>query len=84
MSLKQPVCAGYPVDVPAKGGSIRSYAVLSYHLPLMIGFSISQRTSFVWGGCMLFPRQAMVDDVYGIMQVCSLPLHAVPQGCNAC
>ncbi len=46
-----------------------SYAALVYHLPLLIAFSVSQNTSFVWGGCMLFPAAHMVNDTYGIMQV---------------
>ncbi len=53
-----------------------SYAALVYHLPLLIAFSVSQNTSFVWGGCMLFPLQAMVHDSYGIMQVWSASCHA--------
>ena len=45
------------------------YAALVYHLPLLIAFSVSQATSFVWGGCMMFPLEAMLNDTYGIMQV---------------
>jgi hypothetical protein len=38
-------------------------------LPLLIAFSLKQRTQFVWGGFMLFPLSGMLDDKYGIMQV---------------
>jgi hypothetical protein len=34
--------------------SIWTYCAMAYHLPLVIAFSIKQRTHFVWGGCMLF------------------------------
>ena len=80
--------------------------MLSYHLPLVIAFSIRcrlvplvpqplallsserlcpgsrlhavmltcllhcrQRISFVWGGCMLFPSDALKKDVHGIVKV---------------
>ena len=59
-----------------------SYAALVYHLPLLIGFSFSQRAKFVWGGCMLFPLPAMVNDTYGIMQVgCDLHIAFAPALC---
>jgi len=61
--------AGYPFDIPNPGAGVLSYAALVYHLPLLIAFSVSQNTSFVWGGCMLFPAVHMVNDTYGIMQV---------------
>ena len=61
-------CAvGYPFDIPSAGAGILSYAALVYHLPLLIAFSVSQTTSFVWGGCMLFPLESMTNDSYGIM-----------------
>lgn len=62
---------GYPFDIPNPGGGLLSYAALVYHLPLLIAFSLSQNTSFVWGGCMLFPADHMVNDTYGIMQAWS-------------
>lgn len=51
------MCTGYPFDTPPQApgsDTVASYAMLAYHLPLSIGFSIAERTSFVWGGCMLF------------------------------
>lgn len=68
--------AGYPFDIPDPGASIWTYAALSYHLPLMIAFSISQHISFVWGGCMLFRHVALTDNTYGILQVCADSLTA--------
>ena len=59
---------GYPFDIPDPRGGILSYAALVYHLPLLIAFSVRQSTSFVWGGCMLFPLKSMAHDSYGIMQ----------------
>ena len=61
--------AGYPFDIPDPGAGVLSYAALVYHLPLLIGFSLSESTSFVWGGCMLFPLAALQSDSHGIMQV---------------
>lgn len=49
--------------------NVLTYAALSYHLPLLIAFSLKTRTQFVWGGFMLFPLQAMLEDRHGIMQV---------------
>lgn len=62
---------GYPFDIPDPEAGVLSYAVLVYHLPLLVAFSLSQNTSFVWGGCMLFPAAQMCDDAYGIMQAWS-------------
>lgn len=61
--------AGYPFDIPDPEADVLSYAALVYHLPLLVAFSVSQNTSFVWGGCMLFPAAHMCRDTYGIMQV---------------
>jgi hypothetical protein len=41
---------------------------MSYHMPLVIAFSVRQRISFVWGGCMLFRAQHMRDDSHGIIK----------------
>lgn len=35
--------AGYPFDVPAAGADLLSYAALSYHLPLIVPFSVKAR-----------------------------------------
>lgn len=59
---------GYPFDIADPGAGVLTYAALAYHLPLLIAFSVSQSTSFVWGGCMLFPLESMVHHTFGIMQ----------------
>ena len=59
---------GYPFDLPDPRAGILAYAALVYHLPLLIAFSVRQSTSFVWGGCMLFPLKSLTCDSYGIMQ----------------
>lgn len=61
--------AGYPFDIPSQGSSLLTYSVLSYHLPLLIAFSLQQHTAFVWGGFMLFRLQDMLTDKYRIMKV---------------
>ena len=63
------VATGYPFDVPAAAGhaGLLSYAALAYHLPLVIAFSISERTQFVWGGCMLFRAGALRNDSLGFL-----------------
>lgn len=61
--------AGYPFDVPPPGAGLLTYAVLSYHLPLVIAFSLRQRTSFVWGGCMLFRTADLRADSQGLLKV---------------
>ena len=38
-----PSCAGYPFDVPAEGANLLSYCALSYHLPLVVPFSVKVR-----------------------------------------
>lgn len=64
-----PRAAGYPLDVPPPGAGLLTYAVLVYHLPLLIGFSLRPRAPFVWGGCMLLPLAHLRADTYGIMAV---------------
>lgn len=61
--------AGYPLDIPPPGAGLLTYAVLVYHLPLLIGFSLRPRAAFVWGGCMLLPLAHLRADTYGIMAV---------------
>jgi hypothetical protein len=34
-------------------GRLLAYAAASYHLPLLIGFSVADRGEFVWGGAMV-------------------------------
>jgi hypothetical protein len=34
-------------------GQLLAYAAASYHLPLLIGFSVADHGDFVWGGAML-------------------------------
>ena len=64
-----PPLLGYPFDVPPHGAGLLAYAVLSYHLPLVIPFSVRQRTQFVWGGCMLFRAAEVQGDARGILKV---------------
>jgi len=63
------LATGYPFDVPPPGNpaSLFSYAALAYHLPLLIAFSLKERTHFVWGGCMLFRGEDLRGDKLGIM-----------------
>lgn len=43
-----------------------TYAVLSFHLHLLIAFSMP-RVSSVWGGTMLFRLQDLLDDTSGLV-----------------
>jgi len=63
------IATGYPFDIPSEHAGILSYAALAYHLPLVIGFSLKERTHFVWGGCMLFRAQDVrpEDDILGFL-----------------
>ena len=65
----RPWPAGYPFDVPAEDACLLAYAALSYHLPLIVPFSVKERTQFVWGGCMLFRTSEMRHDSRGILRV---------------
>ena len=76
MLVYVPCDAGYPFDIPLHDSSLLTYAALSYHLPLLIAFSLKHKTQFVWGGYMLFPLQAMLEDRHGIMQVLQNSIHA--------
>lgn len=67
--VRTPLYAGYPLDIPPPGAGLLTYAVLVYHLPLLIGFSLRPRAAFVWGGCMLLPLAHLRADTYGIMAV---------------
>lgn len=60
---------GYPFDIPGSSSNVLAYAALSYHLPLLIAFSLQQQTKFVWGGFMLLPLQDMLVDKHGILEV---------------
>lgn len=68
-SLRPLFLPGYPFDVPAEGAGLLSYCALSYHLPLVVPFSVKERTEFVWGGCMLFRAAEMRGDARGILRV---------------
>ncbi len=63
------VVSGYPFDLPTPGASFFTYAMLAYHLPLIIAFSVRQRTAFVWGGCMLLRLEELRTDKHGVLQV---------------
>ena len=45
------LCLGYPFDVPPPGANLLAYCALSYHLPLLVAFSVRQRIDFVWYVC---------------------------------
>ena len=56
--------------VPALSLNAASAAVISDSAMLVsIAFSVRQRTSFVWGGCMLLPLADLRSDRHGIMAV---------------
>ncbi|KAI8100555.1 hypothetical protein M9434_004947 [Picochlorum sp. BPE23] len=62
------VATAYPFDIPpTRDASIFSYATLAYHLPLSVGLAIHTKTRFVWGGCMAFRLEDMIDDRLGIL-----------------
>ena len=63
--------AGYPFDIPEAGASLLTYCALVYHLPLVMAFSVRERISFVWGGCMLLPLRALLENTHGIMRAWS-------------
>lgn len=62
-----PMATGYPFDVPDPHANLLSYCALSYHLPLLVAFSIRQRIDFVWGGCMLFRAADLRSDRHGVL-----------------
>ena len=62
-------CAGYPFDVPPKGSGLPTYCALVYHLPLIIGLSAVQRSTFVWGGCAMLRAEELRHGKYDILQV---------------
>ena len=73
------MCAGYPFDIPEAGASLLTYCALVYHLPLVMAFSVRERISFVWGGCMLLPLRALLEDTHGIMRAWSqVGVHPLP------
>ena len=43
------------------------YCVAAYHLRLIIAFSLGHTTTFVWGGCMLFRTQDLVEDAHALV-----------------
>ncbi|KAF6250938.1 hypothetical protein COO60DRAFT_709067 [Scenedesmus sp. NREL 46B-D3] len=57
------MATGFPFDIVAPAssskagggwlGRLLAHAAASYHLPLLIGFSVADRGGFVWGGAML-------------------------------
>ena len=48
------MCTAYPFDVPAEKSGFVTRCVAAYHLRLIIAFSVSAQTNFVWGGCMMY------------------------------
>ncbi|GAB4823475.1 hypothetical protein N2152v2_010521 [Parachlorella kessleri] len=70
------MATGYPFDVPPEGANLLTYCVMSYHLPLVIAFSVRQvpppqRIEFVWGGCQLFRLASMQEDTHGLLKAWS-------------
>ncbi|UPR04637.1 hypothetical protein HOP50_17g79810 [Chloropicon primus] len=61
------MCTAYPFDVPALGACFLSYCVAAYHMRLIIAFSIAFKTTFVWGGCMMYRTQDLLKDAYGLV-----------------
>eukprot|EP01025_Chloroclados_australasicus_P004586 TRINITY_DN11174_c0_g1_i3.p1 TRINITY_DN11174_c0_g1~~TRINITY_DN11174_c0_g1_i3.p1 ORF type:complete len:327 (+),score=23.19 TRINITY_DN11174_c0_g1_i3:144-983(+) len=62
----------YPFDLPDKNANILTYAILVFHLPLIIGISFQEHSHFVWGGCMLLPLADMQQgDKYQILSAWS-------------
>ncbi len=56
--------------MPPPRASLLSYCMLVWHLPLLIGFSVAQRTAFVWGGCMLLRLGKLrPQDQAGVLKV---------------
>lgn len=62
------MATGYPFDIPPARCGLLTYCVLVYHLPLLIAFSLFQRTRFVWGGCMMLRLGNLRGDKFGILQ----------------
>ena len=60
---------GYPFDLVPPRAPLTSYAVLVYHLPLSIAFTVRRRAPFVWGGCMLLRARELVGDPKGVLKV---------------
>ena len=64
------MCTAYPFDVPcsdAESLSVLSFCVAAYHLRLIIAFSLGYATTFVWGGCMMYRKEDLVHDAYGLV-----------------
>ncbi len=61
------MASGYPFDIPPPDANVLTYAALAYHLPLIISFSVAERTQFVWGGCMLLPLTELRAGAHGIL-----------------
>ncbi|MEW5305859.1 MAG: hypothetical protein WDW36_008374 [Sanguina aurantia] len=60
---------GYPFDIPPVGAGLAAFCTLAYHLPLTVAFSVAERATFVWGGCMLLRRGALQPcDHHGILR----------------
>lgn len=57
----------FPMDVPSSSGAgFPTYSVISFHLHLLVTFSLPKVRS-VWGGTMLFRLQDLLDDTCGLM-----------------
>lgn len=61
------LATGYPFDIAEPGASLATYAVMGWHAVLIIGFSGGQRSTGVWGGCMLFRAQDLLKDRHGLV-----------------
>jgi cellulose synthase/poly-beta-1,6-N-acetylglucosamine synthase-like glycosyltransferase len=57
---------GYPLDLMPSGGNLWAHAVAAFHLVLVPAMSHG-RTFFAWGGCMMFRRDDLARDAYGLV-----------------
>ncbi|KAG2437459.1 hypothetical protein HXX76_006109 [Chlamydomonas incerta] len=64
------MATGYPFDVLPPGAALPAHLAASYHLPLLIAFSVVPDTAFVWGGCMALRRRHLTPaDPAGLLAV---------------
>ena len=66
-NIKAFMCTAYPFDVPELESGFVPYCVAAYHLRLIIAFSLGYTTTFVWGGCMLFRTEDLIQDAHNLV-----------------
>ena len=64
------VATGYPVDLVPSGSNLWAHAAAAFHFVLIPALSHG-RSKFVWGGCMMFRREDLVRDRYGVVSTWS-------------